>query len=69
MGGSSQRQAQATNVESKGVDEVAEQHPEAPIPLDKAAGEDAERRAPDLSYLGTGISGEGYNRRPLYDGL
>ena len=50
MGGSSQRQAQATNAESKGVEEVAEQHPEAPIPLDKAAGEDAKRQAPDLSY-------------------
>ncbi len=48
MGGSTQHQAQDTNGGSKGT-EVADQHPEAPIPLDKAAREDTERRAPDLN--------------------
>ena len=51
MGGTAQTaqpQAQVTNAGSKGA-EVPEQHPETPIPLDKSAGEDTERRAPDLN--------------------
>ena len=42
MEGSAHHQAQTTNAGSK-ISEEADQHPEAPIPLDKATGEDTER--------------------------
>jgi hypothetical protein len=48
MGGNAQYKAQATDAGLKDAD-AAEQQPEAPTPLDKTAGEDTERRAPDLT--------------------
>ena len=48
MGGNAQYKAQANDAGLKDTDE-AEQQPETPTPLDKTAGEDTERRAPDLT--------------------